>query len=286
MLAMLSGVVDLKNSPQGTIMFAVFSVLAILIAISIGSFIYNQIANRVKEYSVKYHELLRLNKNYAFSDLPDNVEIYRSYSTLQKYKQHDFERELLCELRDKKDEYKILIDEAEMNGVSFQAYCDEIGAIEETPLSIIKSSRVPHKIFSYIEDKIFKDVGRCPKMKFMVTMYAEYTSPAGKNHYEEDRTFAYEEIKKAYEDMLKRVEKQSRESERRKLERAKMTFSLRYEVLRRDGFRCQICGASQADGAKLHVDHIIPVSKGGKTELNNLRTLCDMCNLGKSDKIE
>ncbi len=56
--------------------------------------------------------------------------------------------------------------------------------------------------------------------------------------------------------------------------------------MRRDGFKCQICGSTAKDGVKLHVDHIIPVSKGGKTEPKNLRTLCDRCNLGKSDKIE
>ena len=38
------------------------------------------------------------------------------------------------------------------------------------------------------------------------------------------------------------------------------------------------------DGVKLHVDHIIPVYKGGKTTMSNLQTLCDRCNLGKSDK--
>lgn len=69
-------------------------------------------------------------------------------------------------------------------------------------------------------------------------------------------------------------------------QRRLMTDSLRYDILARDGFRCKICGASAADGAKLHVDHIIPVSKGGKTEKANLRTLCERCNLGKSNKIE
>ena len=64
-------------------------------------------------------------------------------------------------------------------------------------------------------------------------------------------------------------------------ERSLMTPKLRYQVLRRDGFRCCICGASSRDGVKLHVDHIKPVSKGGKTEIRNLRTLCDRCNLGK-----
>ena len=62
--------------------------------------------------------------------------------------------------------------------------------------------------------------------------------------------------------------------------------SLRYDVLARDQFTCQICGRSQNDRGKLHVDHIYPIAKGGKTEINNLRALCDRCNLGKKDKIE
>jgi len=60
-------------------------------------------------------------------------------------------------------------------------------------------------------------------------------------------------------------------------------LGLRYEVLRRDRFRCVSCGASPAtdSGCVLHVDHIIPYSRGGKTTLRNLRTLCEKCNLGK-----
>lgn len=69
-------------------------------------------------------------------------------------------------------------------------------------------------------------------------------------------------------------------------QRRLMTDKLRYKVMERDGFRCQICGATQADGYKLHVDHIYPVSKGGKTEMSNLRTLCERCNMGKGSDIE
>ena len=66
-------------------------------------------------------------------------------------------------------------------------------------------------------------------------------------------------------------------------ERILMTPKLRYEILRRDNFRCTICGRGQSDGVKLHVDHIKPVSKGGQTVPHNLRTLCQDCNLGKGD---
>lgn len=62
---------------------------------------------------------------------------------------------------------------------------------------------------------------------------------------------------------------------------------LRFQVLVRDGFTCRYCGASpQKDTTvTLHIDHIIPWSKGGKTTLDNLQTLCADCNLGKSNLI-
>lgn len=66
----------------------------------------------------------------------------------------------------------------------------------------------------------------------------------------------------------------------RKKQRNMVTSKLRYSVLERDKFRCTACGAPAAN-TRLHVDHIRPVSKGGKTALNNLRTLCADCNIGK-----
>lgn len=69
-------------------------------------------------------------------------------------------------------------------------------------------------------------------------------------------------------------------------ERAKVTASVRYDVMKRNGFRCVLCGRSKQDGVILHVDHIIPVSKGGTSDMSNLRTLCSDCNLGKRDKYD
>lgn len=104
----------------------------------------------------------------------------------------------------------------------------------------------------------------------------------------EEKRIQQEEQKKKEE--AERQARKVREEEQRKeaikRERSKLNASLRYDVLKRDNFRCVICGRSAADGVTLHVDHIKPISKGGKTELNNLRTLCDYCNLGKSDKYD
>lgn len=58
---------------------------------------------------------------------------------------------------------------------------------------------------------------------------------------------------------------------------------VRFDVFKKCDYRCQICGATAADG-KLEVDHIVPVSKGGTGEEDNLWVLCFECNRGKTDK--
>ncbi len=64
-----------------------------------------------------------------------------------------------------------------------------------------------------------------------------------------------------------------------------INYRIRFKVMQRDDFKCQICGASPAmqAGVLLHVDHIVPVAKGGQATMDNLQTLCQKCNLGKSD---
>lgn len=64
-----------------------------------------------------------------------------------------------------------------------------------------------------------------------------------------------------------------------------ISWRLRFLVMRRDDFKCQCCGNSPAlsPGIVLHVDHVHPWSKGGPTKMANLQTLCEQCNIGKSD---
>lgn len=65
------------------------------------------------------------------------------------------------------------------------------------------------------------------------------------------------------------------------------SLRLRFKVLLRDRFTCCGCGRSPATSpnTELHVDHILPWSKGGETALENLRTLCSMCNIGKGNML-
>ena len=61
----------------------------------------------------------------------------------------------------------------------------------------------------------------------------------------------------------------------------------RFPILNRDGFTCFYCGrSSYKHGVELHIDHVVPVSRGGLDIASNLVTSCAECNLGKwSDEI-
>lgn len=56
----------------------------------------------------------------------------------------------------------------------------------------------------------------------------------------------------------------------------------RFEIFKRDGFVCQYCGG-HPPSVILHIDHIVPVSKNGTNDKENLITSCSKCNLGKSN---
>lgn len=119
-----------------------------------------------------------------------------------------------------------------------------------------------------------------PKLVFALEI-ASYQGHGVTSYDEERYTYSYAEWVSLLSKAKERIGKKSFIEE----ERRKMSDSLRFRILERDGFCCKICGCGRNDGVKLEVDHIIPISKGGKTEFNNLQTLCERCNRGKSNKI-
>ena len=70
-----------------------------------------------------------------------------------------------------------------------------------------------------------------------------------------------------------------------KNQRKLMTKELRKKIIVRDNYTCQICGKYMPDEVGLQIDHIVPVSKGGKTVLSNLQVTCSKCNGSKKDKM-
>jgi ATP adenylyltransferase len=69
----------------------------------------------------------------------------------------------------------------------------------------------------------------------------------------------------------------------RRKNRNAVSGTIRYEVLKRAAFRCELCGVS-ADEKALEVDHITPKNLGGQDSINNYQALCYSCNATKRDR--
>lgn len=109
-----------------------------------------------------------------------------------------------------------------------------------------------------------------------------YESPGGKSSSRFSLVFDLSTTEQFLDYLGKRIEWYNSA----KGQRALMTSKLREEIKKRDNYTCQHCGNSiyNEPNLLLEVDHIVPVSRGGKTEPENLQTLCWRCNRSKGAK--
>lgn len=74
-------------------------------------------------------------------------------------------------------------------------------------------------------------------------------------------------------------------------------MDMKVEILLRDGFKCQICGKflttcrdaerfAKLGSGLFHLDHIVPVTDGGRATMENLRLTCPNCNLTRKRKFD
>lgn len=101
------------------------------------------------------------------------------------------------------------------------------------------------------------------------------------DNYNRDIEYEFKDILECYQMALEKEGKMTFIQQQRVV----ISDDKRYNIMKRDGFRCCICGATATDGVRLEVDHIVPVSQGGKSTDDNLQTLCERCNRGKRDKV-
>lgn len=83
----------------------------------------------------------------------------------------------------------------------------------------------------------------------------------------------------------KRTKRRAKEKKPSGFYMGKPWRALRYQALKRNNGKCELCGSGKSDGSRLHVDHIKPRSKFPELSLtlSNLQVLCEDCNLGKSN---
>ena len=180
-----------------------------------------------------------------------------------------------------KQNYELLFRNLENNKQLQTQYYNDLNSLpREIPREVCeKHTRVPYALINKQEKKLVNDAILRPVIESYAVFHVSYISPKGRKGYSKSFSCPISQLSQNYNQHV--VTK-----DMRAFQRSLMTDSLRYDVMKRDGFRCVLCGRTANDGVKLHVDHILPVAKGGKTEMSNLRTLCEYCNLGKSAKYD
>ena len=234
---------------------------------------------RVSNESNRLRDIVRINARYSFDYGCLPIQRHASLRSKKQFDAFDSVKYLKTELVENIDFIMLWQKRVRTNRCWWDAYINELNAMPPSQFEKVKDRMV--------EDELVAKVTLpSPTKELSAHVSWGYTSPKGRNSYFNECVFGEREMRalihKAKDIVTERNTRQAQIAR----ERARMTDKLRYEVMRRDNFRCVLCGSTADDGVKLHVDHIYPVSKGGKTEMSNLRTLCDRCNFGKSDKDE
>lgn len=287
------------------IIVAICLIAIVLTAIVISIICSVVFKKRVKANSKIYHALLSLNKNYNFHNIKPVLKFHHTCSSKRQLDNYNFDKALRQIVESDISYFRTLIKYTNENfklSSQYRADCTELLKENALTKSEIKSFKIPNNTWLRIEEQLFNKNLLSYTTDFKIYIKATYTSPQGRNGYYRD--YYYYQI--AVDNILtiidrekqlaaekEKYEREKREERERQkalrpahqIERSKLTKKLRYEIFERDHYKCVICGRSAEDGVILHVDHIIPVSKGGLTVPENLRTLCADCNLGKSDTL-
>lgn len=236
----------------------------------------------VFERSERLQRLLSLNNDCFFYRITNNRVITISCQSINELNTIDLRDAFIENLTGDLPAIRDMIRKIEYNKSQYLDYIKEYDSIVRYNYSIDSKNYAEFDYFNDIERSLVEQLRKTPTTDQQITVQAKYHNVFEKKEYNRSRSFDVNEIKECCAIAESLVPNQSSTQ----IERNLMTNSLRYNIMKRDGFRCVLCGASANDGAKLHVDHIFPVSKGGKTEPNNLRTLCESCNRGKGAKYD
>ena len=167
---------------------------------------------------------------------------------------------------------------------AFHHYRGLVDDLAQRALGTSAHPKVAVERFARVERRLFERARLMePTPRARIAAAVSYTSPKGRNSYSRRLEWTFSELQ---QDLLASQQARVRTSSAaamRARERSLMTVGLRMQILRRDHERCRMCGTSAADGTTLHIDHVLPVSRGGQTVPENLQVLCADCNLGKSN---
>lgn len=180
------------------------------------------------------------------------------------------------------------------SNVAYRAFGGWLEALNKAGLKPSRTYGVTDEEYFENIEKIWRTLGRQPYYSEINKPLSKYSAGAYERHFGSwtKALQAFIEYINQDEDSItpqRQIERQKIKFKGKKelshITKRTVSLRLRFRVLQRDSFRCKLCGRNPADDPKikLHVDPVIPWSKGGETVIDNLQTLCEKCNIGKGN---
>lgn len=265
----------------GTTLLVIFIIgLVCFLAVS---FYNGKYIDFINEHSLSLKKLKEINKRYVFKKID---EMYFSNT----YDNGDFYNEISCKdyltyvLVDEKFEVERKLKDSLSNLGVYNLYLKEIKEkciLNAYDVEITLKNK--DKLIK-TEKEMFEKAKLKPDIDVLITIKLIQTDINGKYLSSKTALFSAKDIKWIINGLNNKrgnfyLDRETWNSLCR-VERGKVSNKMRFAIYKRDGYRCRYCGRTE-NMVKLEVDHIKPISKGGKSIYNNLQTLCRDCNYEK-----
>lgn len=262
--------------------------LLIIIAVIFGAlkFIDNKYKDFVKEHSKLLIEVRKVNLKYHFREI-EVFDLEHAYDSETNYNSVSCEDYLIYNLRFMIRRVETAMSDTLYNNNIYDFYIAEVNSIKYQNEYDIE---VPFKYqnrLKTLESKLYKKELKQPTIYFNMNVKLILKKMNGS--YVTSKTGCFNAVK--VESLISRLNDKHGDRYNDegiwnsivRVERGRVSNKMRFSIYEKDNYRCRKCKRHTDD---LEIDHIIPIAKGGKSEYNNLQTLCKRCNMNKSDIIE
>ena len=280
-----SSLTFVQEQDVAILIFMVTALILMLVIIAV-RWVVKRYEKHILEHSIAIKNLKAINEKYVFEEVP-NLDFYNSYDNVNFYNDISAQDYLTYQLVYKQVDALRAIAAAKKNAEIFTNYHQETARIAVYGKYTADEPVLFQKLYEKIERKHFEELLKKPKTAFQILVVLRLTNIQGRLQARKTQVFGAVEILNIINGLRqKQGDFYTDDSVWQaicRVERGRVTNKMRFAVYARDHHRCCKCGRSTGD---LEVDHIFPISKGGKSTFDNLQTLCHNCNVRKGNTVE
>lgn len=237
----------------------------------------------VSKHSFALKQLYEINNRYHFLKVP-LTEITYNYDHNVNFNNVSCSDYLIGYMNENMSDFVNALDDARSNREFYVLYKEEVLKIDRKKGFDFEPKLLRQKRIKKLESKIFDNNLLTPIIYFDVRVVLRHINMGGTFCGQKYDYIKEEEIIRYLNGLKNRSGYYYNDDfiwgALTRYERGKVSLKLRFSIYERDNYCCKKCG-KHGYKSELEIDHIVPISRGGKTTYDNLQTLCHDCNYSK-----